>query len=63
MVNLRVSLSPQEADALAKLAYSQLREPANQLRWLLQQALRQQLKANNPTIEQKETEARQNEPT
>lgn len=47
MVNLRVTLSPQEADALAKLAYSKLRDPRDQIRWLLRREL-QRLKLLKP---------------
>lgn len=39
MVNLRISLSPKVADALASLAYSELRDPRDQAVFLLQQSL------------------------
>lgn len=39
MVIFRISLNSTEADALAKLAYSELRDPRDQLRWILSREL------------------------
>ena len=41
MVRLQVILEPEEARALAQWAASEMREPREQLRWLLCEALEQ----------------------
>ena len=56
MVKLRVSLSPDEADALARLAYFELRDPRDQIRFILCRELeRLGLLQPTPITKQKET--------
>ncbi len=39
MVNLRITFNPIEADALGRLAASELRDVRDQIRWLVRQEL------------------------
>ncbi len=54
MVKLQVTLSPREAEALARLAYAQLRDPREQIRLIVRRELRRRrlLEPERPTPQQ-----------
>ena len=58
MVRLQVGLSRAEADALTRWATSELRDPRDQIRFLVRQELRKRgwLSDNQPHAEQNEEE-------
>lgn len=61
MVKLQVTLSAREAEALARLAYAQLRDPREQIRLIVRRELqrRRLLEPERPTPEQQPEEVAQ----